>query len=32
MKYVIRKIIKNDCKDIAHVKSVAWNERYKGIV
>lgn len=32
MKYVIRKRIKEDCKAIAHVVTIAWNETYKGIV
>ena len=32
MKYLIRKRTKEDCKDIAHVVTVAWNETYKGIV
>lgn len=32
MKYIIRKSEKKDCKDIAHVITVAWNETYKGIV
>ena len=32
MNYLIRKRTKEDCKDIAHVVTVAWNETYKGIV
>ena len=32
MNYLIRKRNKDDCKDIAHVVTVAWNETYKGIV
>lgn len=32
MKYIIRKSEKKDCKDIAHVITVAWNETCKGIV
>lgn len=32
MKYLIRKRTKADCKDIAHIVTVAWNETYKGIV
>lgn len=32
MKYFIRRRTKNDCKDIAHVVTVAWNETYRGIV
>ena len=32
MDYIIRKMKKSDCKDIAHVVTVAWNETYKGIV
>ena len=32
MDYVIRKREKRDCKDIAHVVTVSWNETYKGIV
>ena len=32
MKYLIRKRIREDCKAIAHVVTVAWNETYKGIV
>lgn len=32
MNYLIRKRRKEDCKDIAHVVTVAWNETYKGIV
>ena len=32
MDYLIRKREQKDCKDIAHVVTVAWNETYKGIV
>lgn len=32
MEYIIRKRTIDDCKDIAHVVTVAWNETYKGIV
>ena len=32
MKYLIRTKQKKDCKDIAHVVTIAWNETYKGIV
>ena len=32
MNYVIRKRIKEDCKDIAHVVTISWNETYQGIV
>ena len=32
MNYIIRKRERKDCKDIAHVVTVAWNETYKGIV
>lgn len=32
MNYVIRKRERKDCKDIAHVVTVAWNETYKVIV
>lgn len=32
MNYVIRKIKKDDCKQIAHVVTIAWNESYKGLV
>ena len=32
MSYIIRKKERKDCKDIAHVVTVAWNETYKGIV
>lgn len=32
MNYVIRKRIKEDCKDIAHIVTISWNETYKGIV
>ena len=32
MDYLIRKRRKEDCKDIAHVVTVAWNETYQGIV
>ena len=32
MNYIIRKVKNSDCKFIAHVITVAWNETYKGIV
>ncbi len=32
MDYIIRKRQKEDCFDVAHVVTVAWNETYKGIV
>ena len=32
MKYIIRKMRKDDCAKIAHVVTLAWNETYKGIV
>ena len=32
MSYLIRRRTKEDCKCIAHVVTVAWNETYKGIV
>lgn len=32
MKYKIRKAKRSDCKDIAHVVTVAWNETYRDIV
>lgn len=32
MNYVIRRRTKEDCKAIAHVVTVGWNETYKGIV
>lgn len=32
MKDIIRRKEKKDCKDIAHIVTVAWNETYKGIV
>ena len=32
MRYLIRKRTKEDCKEIAHVVTVGWNETYKGIV
>jgi len=32
MNYVIRKSVANDCKSIAHVVTIAWNETYKNIV
>lgn len=32
MNYVIRKGTKEDCKAIAHVVTIGWNETYKGIV
>lgn len=32
MDHLIRRRTKNDCKDIAHIVTVAWNETYKRIV
>lgn len=32
MNYNIRRRERNDCKDISNVVTIAWNERYKGIV
>ena len=32
MEYNIRRREKKDCKDIAHVVTVSWNETYKGII
>jgi len=32
MNYIIRKGTKEECNDVAHVISIAWNEAYKGIV
>lgn len=32
MKCIIRKKQQDDCKGVAHVVTVAWNETYKGIV
>ena len=32
MNYLIRKREQKDCKDVAHVVTIAWNETYKGIV
>lgn len=32
MNYIIRKKERDDCKAVAHVVTVAWNETYKGIV
>ena len=32
MEYIIRKRKKEDCKAIAHVVTIAWNETYQGIV
>ena len=32
MNYIIRRRTKEDCKAIAHVVTVGWNETYKGIV
>ena len=32
MEYVIRKRKKEDCKEIAHVVTISWNETYKEIV
>ena len=32
MKYIIRKRERKDCKGIARVVTISWNETYKGIV
>ena len=32
MKYKIRKKAPNDCYDVAHVVTIAWQETYRGIV
>ena len=32
MEYIIRKMTKEDCYDVTHVITIAWNETYKGIV
>lgn len=32
MNYIIRKRTKEDCKALAHIVTVAWNETYRGIV
>ena len=32
MKYVIRKMLKKDCRAVTRVITIAWNEIYKGIV
>ena len=32
MDYIIRKMKRDDSKDVAHVVTIAWNEAYKGIV
>lgn len=32
MNYLIRRRQKNDCKDIAKIVTISWNETYKGIV
>ncbi len=32
MNYIIRRRTKEDCKAIAHVVTIGWNETYKGIV
>ena len=32
MNYIIRKKKKEDCKEIAHIVTISWNETYKGIV
>ena len=32
MEYKIRKRKLSDCKDIANIATIAWNETYKGIV
>ena len=32
MEYIIRRRTKEDCKAIAHVVTIAWNETYQGIV
>ncbi len=32
MNHIIRKMKKEDCTDVTHVITVAWNETYRGIV
>jgi len=32
MEYEIRKSKLSDCRDIAHIATISWNETYKGIV
>ena len=32
MNYIIRKKERKDCKAIAHIVTIAWNETYRGIV
>ena len=32
MNYLIRKKEQKDCKDVARVVTIAWNETYQGIV
>ena len=32
MNYIIRKMKKEDCKEVAHIITIAWNETYRGIV
>lgn len=32
MKYLIRKMIKDDCKNVAHLITIAWNQTYKNII
>ena len=32
MEYVIRKMKKDDCREVAHVITIAWNETYRGLV
>ena len=32
MEYIIRKREREDCKSVAHVVTIAWNETYQGIV
>ena len=32
MKYIIRKMKREDVKDVSHVITIAWNETYRGIV
>lgn len=32
MNYLIRKKKKEDCEEVAHIVTIAWNETYKGIV
>ncbi len=32
MEHIIRKMTKEDCKEVTHVITIAWNETYRGIV